>query len=143
MGASAFSNGLNLLRRATGPADRVVAVGSGLIILLVGWQLATRAPGAEAVVYHNNRPLMNLPLDENRQWRVAGNLGPVLIEVAAQRVRLREYVSPRMIGTRSGWIGHTGEVVTCVPCGILIEIRGDGGGTGGKRQHHEFDGIAR
>lgn len=136
------THNLALLRRATGPADRAVVGCSALAILLLGWQSTLAAPGREAVIHRDNRPLMTLPLDHDRRLTVDGRLGPVAVEVAAGRIRLLEYASPRMIGTRSGWIGDAGEIAVCVPCGILIQVNGqrhDRAASPG----HRFDGIAR
>ena len=138
------SPSLTLLLRATNPADRLVAVLSGLAIILLGsTQLISPPPGGIARIYRNNQPLMTLPLNQNRQLQIDGKLGAVTIEVAANQIRLLEYASPRMIGTRSGWIGNTGEITTCVPCGILIEIKGNTKKTEMNQPQKKYDGIAR
>lgn len=114
---------LPLLARATSRSDRVVMVVSGVVILALA---VTRqsAPGERAVIYRDNRPVLTLSLDQDRKQEVSGRLGPVVIQVEQGRIRLLEYASPRLIGTRTGWIRDAGQTAACVPCGIVIQVTG-------------------
>ena len=125
-----------LLVRATTPADRWLMALAGVAILALAWRVSATPAGGLAVVHRENRPLLTLALDQDRSVRVPGRLGEVTVQVKNGQVRLLEYVSPRLIGTRTGWIGHVGETTACVPCGILIQVAGDRTGT------PEFDAIA-
>ena len=130
----------NILWRATTPADRWTMGLSALLIGGFAGYLALRPAGQQAVVQRDNQTVLTLALTQNQQVEVAGRLGPVAIQVQDGRVRLLEYASPRLIGTRTGWIVASGAMVACVPCGILIRV--EGGNTGHPQTDH-FDGIAR
>ncbi len=129
-----------VLWRATTRADRWVMALSLLLIGGLASYLALRPAGQQAVIQRDNQTVLTLSLTRDQQTEVEGHLGPVVIQIKEGRVRLLEYASPRMIGTRSGWIAQSGAMVACVPCGILIRV------TGGQADHssdNHYDGIAR
>lgn len=111
-------------RRATTVADRWLVTGSGLtLIWLMGATLAP--PGSNVQIFRDNRLVLTLPLTHPRQQQVEGRLGPVEIQVEPGRARLLEHASPRMIGTRTGWVSHAGASAACVPCGIVLQVTGN------------------
>ncbi|MBF0293861.1 MAG: NusG domain II-containing protein [Magnetococcales bacterium] len=130
---------MNLWRlavRATTPADRRTILTTALAIVALGVVMA-RMPGNRATVYRDNRPILALSMDRDLTTEVAGRLGPVKIQVEGGRIRLLEYDSPRMIGTRTGWIRDAGGTTACVPCGILIRVEGEPG-----EETREYDAVA-
>jgi hypothetical protein len=92
----------------------------GIVAMFVVQPMVTA--GTQVQVFRENQLLHTLDLAQETRHTVAGRLGPVVIEIASGRARIVEYQSPRMIGTRTGWIQHSGTVAACVPCGILIRI---------------------
>lgn len=129
-----------LLQRATTGADRWLMGCTLLLITGLALSLSLTPPGEQAVIQRDNQTILTLPLSRNQQVEVMGRLGPVTIQVQEGQVRLLEYASARMLGTRSGWISTSGSLVACVPCGILIRVEGN---SGERNQTHPFDGIAR
>ncbi|MBF0178431.1 MAG: NusG domain II-containing protein [Magnetococcales bacterium] len=125
-----------LALRATNTTDRWVILISALAIaaLMVAMM---RMPGNRATVYRDNQPILTVAMDRDLTTEVTGRLGPVRIQVEGGRIRLLEYDSPRMIGTRTGWIRDAGGTTACVPCGILIRVEGEPEGT-----TREFDAVA-
>lgn len=137
-----------LMWRATTIADRWLIVSTALLISSAAWHLATRPAGQRAVVHRDNHPVLTLSLANNQKTQVEGRLGPVAIQVQDGQIRLLEYASPRMIGTRSGWISASGAILACIPCGILIQVEGQVESQVGKDRTNQsgtepFDGIAR
>lgn len=126
--------------RATTVSDRWLVVISALLILLLAWYLSGRPPGRWAIILHENIPILKLSLARNQQTQVEGQLGPVTVQVKDGQIRLLEYKSPRMIGTRSGWVSTSGSVLACVPCRILIRVEGEPTAPPGKDR---YDGVAR
>ncbi|MBF0135687.1 MAG: NusG domain II-containing protein [Magnetococcus sp. DMHC-1] len=124
-----------LLGRVTTPGDRWVMAGTACMILGLGVILYGH-PGSRLELFRDNRLEMTLPLDEHRTVRIAGRLGPVTVEIVQGQARLREYQSPRMIGTRTGWIRNSGQVAACLPCGVLIKVTGEADASS------RFDAIA-
>ncbi|MBF0400946.1 MAG: NusG domain II-containing protein [Magnetococcales bacterium] len=129
-----------LLQRATTTADRWIILLSALLIGGFGWQISSRPPGQQAIIERDNQIILTLPLSHNQRQEVQGRLGSVAIEVEDGRVRLLEYASPRMIGTRSGWISRSGAMLACIPCGILIRVEG---GSTAPADNQPYDSIAR
>ncbi|MBF0611653.1 MAG: hypothetical protein G8345_07035 [Magnetococcales bacterium] len=126
----------SLLRRAVTPWDGgvLLVTATGIVVAIL---LPFLTPASHATVVVDNQPRMQLDLRQDGLYGVEGHLGQVAIEVAHQRVRLLEYASPRMIGTRSGWIGANGQMVACVPCRVVIQVHGSSTEEGG------YDAISR
>ncbi|MBF0342196.1 MAG: NusG domain II-containing protein [Magnetococcales bacterium] len=114
---------LPLLAESTTPMDRLV-MGISALGIVASAILTVSEPGRRVVVFRDNRPVLSLALDRDGKQEVAGRLGPVTIQVEQGRVRLLEYQSPRMIGTRTGWIQGAGRTAACVPCGIVLRVEG-------------------
>lgn len=131
-----------LILRATSAADRWVVVMTALLIGALVWQSVTRPAGQRAVVHRDNQPVLTLSLGKDQKTHVEGRLGTVAIHVEEGRIRLLEYASSRMIGTRSGWISTSGAILACVPCGIMIQVEGEKKGAD-SAEKDAFDGIAR
>ncbi|MBF0194562.1 MAG: NusG domain II-containing protein [Magnetococcales bacterium] len=131
----------SLLKKATYPADRwVMAISAIILIALV---IQPHRAGDEVSIYKDNQLLMNLSLNSDSITPVEGRLGEVKIEVKDGQARLLEYSSLRLIGTKTGWIKNRGEIAVCVPCGILIQIKGDKKPATTEQKEKLFDGIAR
>lgn len=127
-----------LALRATTDQDRVLILVTG--VALLAWIMGVgQVPGQRVIVSRDNQPILSLPLDQPVVREVAGRLGPVQIEVADGRARLLEYQSPRLIGTRTGWIERAGQVAACVPCGVVLTLEGGRAGP----DETGFDAISR
>lgn len=129
---------LSLVARATTVMDRWVMGLSAVGIVGLIWSLVA-VPGQQAEVFRENRLILTLPLHRDVTTQVEGRLGLVTIQVQKGGVRLLEYNSPRMIGTRTGWIYGQGRTTACVPCGILVQVKG---GSYGKHDS-EWDAVAQ
>ncbi|ABK42763.1 hypothetical protein Mmc1_0236 [Magnetococcus marinus MC-1] len=112
---------LSWIRRATTPTDGLIAFSTlGMILYFL---VAASSQGTDRLeIYKENQLLQSLSLNQTTEIQVAGRLGPVTIEIKPGAARLREFDSPRMIGTRSGWIRGGGEMAICLPCGLFIRI---------------------
>ena len=131
-----------LLREATTVGDRWLMALSALTLLAFLWS-GSGVVGSEVIIHRDNQPLMTLALGRDSIVTVASRLGPVKIEIKAGRVRMLEYNSPRLIGTKTGWIQHSGEIAVCVPCGILLQVQGEAIIIGDNQGAKGLDGIAR
>ncbi|MBF0184262.1 MAG: NusG domain II-containing protein [Magnetococcales bacterium] len=81
--------------------------------------------GNQAVVTLDNNLINTISLEKDAHYYVNGHLGPVRVEVKNQQIRIVEYDSPRMIGTRTGWVQHNGAITACLPCGVVIRVLGN------------------
>ncbi|MBF0418667.1 MAG: NusG domain II-containing protein [Magnetococcales bacterium] len=111
--------------RCTHVADRWLAFLCALLVM--GACIETLGDsGEEIVVIRDAQAKETLwPLGRDKVSQVQGKLGPVQVEVRDRRVRLLEYRSPRLVGTMTGWIHRAGQVTACIPCGIVIQIKGN------------------
>ncbi|MBF0152970.1 MAG: NusG domain II-containing protein [Magnetococcales bacterium] len=125
--------------RCTHATDRWLALVSALGV--IGPCLWTLQSQPESVVAIRDAKAHEIiwPLRQNTVLQVDGHLGSVHIEVRDQRVRLLEYQSPRLVGTMTGWIGKSGQVTACIPCGVIIKIKGQEGRT----SQDLYDGVVR
>ncbi|MGN7610776.1 NusG domain II-containing protein [Magnetococcales bacterium HHB-1] len=119
-------------------ADRLFMIISALLLLILPL-LHHQTPGAWLRIHRPGAIIDTYALNEDRLISVTGLLGVVRVEIKKNKARLQEFRSPRLIGTRTGWIQHQGEHAVCIPCGVLIEIR---------REDHDhqpssFDAIAQ
>lgn len=130
----AFSGWLALLAASATPADRwLLALSATAIVAGIWWPLHGVASHARVAL--NNQPVMRLPLHQDGEFPVQGRLGEVAVQVREGRVRLLEYASPRMIGTRTGWISRAGQVTACVPCGVMVQVEGG--------EQNRYDALAK
>ncbi|MBF0623038.1 MAG: NusG domain II-containing protein [Magnetococcales bacterium] len=125
----------SLLRNATTPLDRLVLLVS---ISIIGMWIVRpwSEPASKLEVFLNNQPVASLSLLSDSEITLDGRLGAVRIEIRDQEARLQEFKSPRLIGTRTGWISRPGQVAACVPCGIFIRVRS------GIYQEPKYDAVA-
>lgn len=134
---SRFAQFFAFLNRATSGLDRFVLTAAASAVLMMGMRMDF-SKGGEVEILQANKTVATLDLAKAQKIVVAGKLGPVTIEVDSGRVRLFEYESLRLIGTRTGWISYRGEVAVCVPCGVMIRIKG-----GAIKSDNGWDAIAQ
>lgn len=126
--------------RCTNVTDRwLTLVFSLLVVAMCFWTLQGESQNKVVIrdVHHEE---ISWPLNQDTVMQVDGRLGPVRVEVKNQQVRLVEYQSLRLVGTLTGWINKRGQITACVPCGVLIQIKGSGRESDSKEH---YDGIAR
>ncbi len=68
-----------------------------------------------------------LPLDRPGTYRVRGALGESVLEVRDGAVRFVDSPCRSKICVRSGWARGAGELVACLPNGIVVTLTGPGG----------------
>jgi hypothetical protein len=119
-------------------ADRVLCVVLlvGSLTLLVGLR-ASRDTPATAVVTVERAEVARLPLDREARVTIAGALGPVIVEVRDGAVRVAESPCPERICMAAGWKRHAGDVIACVPSGVLVRL------VGGKQADDAPDAVTR
>ena len=110
------------------------------IIFILSLFLYMQPAGSQAIVSLDNRKIETVALSKDSVTNILGHLGMVRVEVVSGRIRIVEYESPRMIGTKVGWIQNRGAVTACIPCGILIRIEGE---MTSSAQDNQWDGIAQ
>jgi hypothetical protein len=80
------------------------------------------AAGAQVEV--SGRRALDLDLGRDGVFEVAGPLGTTRIEVRDRRLRVLSSPCPRQLCRHEGWIGGAGQVLVCVPNGVVIRLPG-------------------
>ncbi|MBF0148238.1 MAG: NusG domain II-containing protein [Magnetococcales bacterium] len=130
-------------RRCTHATDRWITVISAVGIM--GPCLWTLRPQPERMVIIRDVHAHEVewPLNRDTIMEVDGRLGPVKVEIRDQRVRLLEFNSPRLVGTLTGWIDKPGQLTACVPCAVIVQVKGHPSSNHENSGHQPYDGIAR
>ena len=115
-----------------------------LCVVLLGGSLAlgtglrvSREPPATAIVSVAREEVARLPLERNARIAFEGALGLVTVEVKDGAVRVLESPCPERICMAAGWKRHAGDVIACVPNGVLVRL------TGGERADDAPDAVTR
>lgn len=77
-----------------------------------------------AVVKKNDKEILRLDLSKNQTVTVEGSLGPVVIEIKDNAIRVEKENSPYHYCSLQGWVKYTNTAITCLPNSIVIHIFG-------------------
>lgn len=108
-----------------------------LVALLLAATLASFAllgggpAGARLVVERDGEIIFTAPLNVDRQVQVKGRLGEALLVVKAGRVCFREAPCPNRVCIGMGEVARSGDLLACVPNGLLVRIEGTAPGKTG------------
>jgi len=126
--------------RRTRLLDRLVVA---LLLVLCGvllvW-LRPGPPGQRVVVERDGKVVFTAPLSEERTVELAGRLGPTRLAIRHGSVCILDSPCPRKICIGMGSIARSGELLACVPNGLLVRIDG---GPGGKKPAPAYDLLSR
>ena len=89
-------------------------------------------PASQAEIVNHTQDKIVARLDKDQIVHVHGKLGNSILQVAQGQVRFIQSPCTGKFCIHSGWLTHSGEVMACLPNGVLVEM------TGGERK---FDSI--
>ncbi|MBQ8994736.1 MAG: NusG domain II-containing protein [Oscillospiraceae bacterium] len=93
-----------------------------LLILLIYLPHGGRRPsGVKAVVSYKGEIIAELPLNEDNDYTIKGDLTATL-EVRNGRIRFVNSLCPDKICEAFGWIGEPGESAICAPAKLAVQI---------------------
>ena len=87
--------------------------------------------GARLVVERDGEIIFTAPLNSDREVRVKGRLGEALLVVKDGRVCFREAPCPNRVCIGMGEVARSGDLLACVPNGMLVRIEGTAPGKTG------------
>lgn len=93
----------------------------------------TKEKGNTAIVYYEGKEVLKIDMIINKEYKVKGYLGDVVIEVVDNKVRVVEEVSPNHICQKQGYIKDNTKSLVCLPNKIIIKITND--------KDKELDGV--
>jgi len=124
------------LQRLT-PFDRKLLILVTIAICLSFLLPLSQNAGARVVVTAAGRVVFTAPLNQARTVALEGPLGMTEMEIAAGRVGILSSPCPNKTCIRMGKASHEGDVIACVPNGLIVRVEGDAD------RESEYDLISR
>lgn len=81
-------------------------------------------PGDTLRVVSGERPSVTHSLHRDQRLDIQGRLGNSTLHVHAGRVRFVSSPCSHKYCVNAGWLSQGGEIMACLPNGVLIEVRG-------------------
>lgn len=106
-------------------ADKfVVALAIGLLagLYLLFWQ--PTAPASYARLIDHQHQVTSHSLHRDQKFGVVGKLGTSELQIKDGKIRFLTSPCTTKVCIHSGWLSHSGEVLACLPNGILVELIG-------------------
>ena len=85
----------------------------------------TKEQGSIAKVYYEDKLILTIDLNINKEYQVDGELGDVILEVKDKQIRVKEENSKYHICSKEGFIGDSSRTLICLPNKIIIKIEGE------------------
>ena len=85
----------------------------------------TKKEGTIAEIYYEDKLVLTIDLNIDKEYIVDGLLGDVLLEVKNKQIRVKEENSPKHICSREGFIGDSSRTLICLPNKIIVKIVGE------------------
>lgn len=102
-----------------------------LIVLAIGlsWLFINSLINQNAVnayVYYDNEliQVIDLSVDEEKEYTIIGYNGDVVIETKKNKIRVKEETSPLNLCSKKGWTSSSLEPIVCLPNKVVIKIDG-------------------
>lgn len=103
-----------------------------LAATLASFALVGRGPaGSRLLVEHAGAVIFTAPLKVDREVRLRGDLGETLLVIKDGRVCFREAPCRNRVCIGMGEVGRGGDLLACVPNGLLVRIEGAASGQSG------------
>lgn len=114
----------------------VKLVGIILIIVIVSLVLINlnKKEGSMAEVYYEDRIVLTIDMNINREYIVDGALGEVVIEVLDKKIRVKEETSSKHLCSKEGFTNDSLRPIICLPNKIVIKIIN-------KKDNNDIDGV--
>lgn len=116
--------------RRTRLLDRLVVA---LLLLLCGlllvW-LRPGPPGRRLLVERDGKVVYTAPLDQERTVELAGRIGTTRLGIHQGSVCIEDSPCPHKVCIGMGRIERAGELLACVPNGLLVRIDGGAAAAG-------------
>jgi hypothetical protein len=107
-------------------ADRLTLY--ALVGLAVGLMLVPqRGGGAAASIEGTDGFSLTVPLSEDGEYAVPGPLGRTMVSVSKGAVRVDSSPCPHQVCVGMGAVARSGEVIVCVPNGVVVRVLGQAG----------------
>lgn len=82
--------------------------------------------GTTLVVEQGGRIVFTAPLSSDRTVAIPGPLGETVLAIRGGRARITASACPRKVCMGMGEVDRAGEMLACVPNGVVVHIEGEG-----------------
>lgn len=98
-----------------------------LVLILISLIIIniTKEKGNTAIVYYENKEVLKIDMNIDKEYTVQGLLGDVIIEVKEHQIRVKKENSPNHICSKEGYIKDSSRTLVCLPNKIIIKITND------------------
>ena len=97
-----------------------------ILLLLISLSLIiinkTKKEGTTAIVYYENKEILKIDMNLDKEYTVQGLLGDVIIEVKENKIRVKKENSPNHICSKEGYISDSTKPLICLPNKVVIKI---------------------
>lgn len=106
-------------------ADWIVVGGAALLLpFLYTTFWSETAPAQTVKITHRHDVPKTASLATDQQLSVNGDLGNSTLEIKQGKVRFIASPCKTKVCIHSGWINSSGQILACLPNGILVELLG-------------------
>lgn len=85
----------------------------------------TKTKGDTAIVYYEDKEVLKIDMNIDKEYITKGYLGDVKIEVKDKKLRITDETSPNHICQKQGYITDSTKSLICLPNKIIIKITTD------------------
>lgn len=97
-----------------------------LLILLIFIIInISKKEGNTATVYYENKEILKINLNIDKEYTVKGYLGDVVLEVKDKKIRVKEETSDKHLCSKEGYIYTSNKALICMPNKIVVKITKD------------------
>lgn len=112
--------------------DKLLTLGI-LVFVVIGFMIngtfakqGAKSQNNMAIIKVEDEIIKSVTLpNSQKDWHftVKGKMGPAIIEVNREKIRMHESPCPDQICVHRGWIDSPGETIICVPNRVVITIQ--------------------
>lgn len=93
-----------------------------LFITIITFLTISQKEAKSAIVYYQNKPILNIDLKTDNTYEVNGTNGKVKIIVKNKKIKVESENSPKHLCSKQGYISKSYETIVCLPNEIVIKI---------------------
>lgn len=99
-----------------------ILIAALILAAAVSFPLLASSRGGTVQVFRVDRLVAEYPLNEDRRFKVNGDLGPVGIEIKAGKARICDATCPNGLCVHAGAIDQPHRMVLCAPNRVMITV---------------------
>lgn len=91
----------------------------GIIFIYIN---LNKKEGNTAIVYYEDKEILKIDLNIDKEYTVEGLLGEVVLEVKDKKIRVKKETSDKHICSKEGYIYTNNKSLVCMPNKIIVKI---------------------